>query len=195
MGFSVNERGAWQDEPDVSRPPHVNRIRNTGASWRRAAGVALLVVAPSLSSCTTSPAITADNPIFTGIDPATVQEVLASEAVKSRLVGDSDEQRQMRLQGTAANFVLCRQAYDAYRSWLTTGTPPRLPAPINFEHPIQPAVQQYVLDRKEFTAHLESGEISALRSHLVNETGCGAWIPVNPGEQTGPTIADAVRGG
>ena len=154
------------------------------------AGLAVM----TLTSCSSSHEVSADDPIFVGIDHRVAEEVLASTAVKERTQGDDEATTKMQLQGIALNFVLCRQAYAAYREWVTTGTQPSLPRPVRVQQPIRAAYSQYRRDRQMFGEELASGDIDVLRSHLLNDTGCGVWIPAKPGDQSGPTIADAVRG-
>lgn len=148
----------------------------------------------ALTGCASSEGVRADDPIFAGVDKNVTEEVLASSAVKDRTQGDDEATQKIRLQGIALNFVLCRQAYAAYRGWVTTGAVPSLPRAATLQHPIETAYTQYQRDRKSFGYDLDSGDVEVLRSHLMNETGCGAWIPAKPDDQRGPTIADAVRG-
>lgn len=153
----------------------------------------LLVFA--LTACASQAAgPSADDPEFEGIDRSVVEEVLASKAVAFRTAGDDQQMLLTRLQGIALNFVLCRQAYSAYEDWRTTGLPQMLPVPLHVAKPRQMAYAQYRRDWTEFQRLLSGGDIDVLRGRLLNESGCGVWIPLKPGDQAGPTIAEAIQG-
>jgi hypothetical protein len=131
----------------------------------------------------------ADATYFAGLDPAVVTEVLQNPAVQERIQGDSREDREMRLQGSVINFVVCRDLLRVYRTWVTTGAAPE-PAPL-------PAPEDPRADwRTEFSHVLRaagSGDPDQLRQALTGEGTCGSWIPATPGQPAGPTIEDAIR--
>lgn len=134
------------------------------------------------------------DPVFAGLDPMLVEEVLASPAAQWRVEGDNEELAASRYQGMVRNFALCRSAFAAYQEWLTSGSAPDLPAqPV----PTNPGLYASDLDSsiEIYRDLLSSGDISLLRDELTKETGCGSWVPASPQDSDGPTIATAIRGG
>lgn len=156
--------------------------------------LACLVVAVAMAGCGGSDSqITASDPAFAGLDQAVVKEVLDSKIARERVEGDEHSAAVGRYQGMVRNFVACRDALGVYQSWVKTGTAPKFPAQAK---PANPAPFAEDMDREidTFTKEVSSGDISLLRDHLTNQSGCGNWIPAQPGDESGATIADVVRG-
>jgi hypothetical protein len=159
-----------------------------------AAGV---VVATSFALLLTgfddSPDLSADSAIFEGLDPAVVQEVLDSPVAFGKVQQMEEDTQASMAQGIVRNFVQCRGAYSAYRSWLTTATAPAVPALSDPTAPVEPSNEATERAQVVIAAAIRSGEPAQLRDFLVGEARCGEWIPVVPGEPAGDTIADAVE--
>lgn len=135
----------------------------------------------------------ADDPVFAGLDTAVVREVLASPAAQQRVAGDDGAAAKARYQGMVRDFIACRSAFSVYQTWVATGEAPAFP---DQPRPTNPAATATQLDQdiQQLRDHASSGDISLLRDDLTTESGCGHWIPVKPGDPSGPTIADAVNG-
>jgi hypothetical protein len=133
------------------------------------------------------------DPVFAGLDQSVVVEVLANPQAQQNTAILPVSQRNAMWQGMVENFVMCRQVLDVYQSWTATGTAPSDPLPITTpQHPAAsfPAV---VNAYRFYDSEIASGDPSRLRNDLLNHSGCGVWVPANPGDSTGPTIADIVR--
>lgn len=153
--------------------------------------MALLLVGGCAGS---SDVLEASDPVFAGLDPAVVQEVLSSDAARDRVAGDDPATAASRYQGMVRNFSFCRSALEVYETWMRTGVAPEFPSQ---DVPENPAASADTMDReiRRVERLVGGGDISLLRADLTNENGgCGVWIPANPGEPEGPTIADVVNG-
>lgn len=165
---------------------------------RGSVGAAVVItcaaVVALLGGCTTdSSTQIRQRAVLSGLPPAVVEEVLSSKAVAVRTASLEAAGAETMLQGITLNFILCRQAYDAYSKWISLGMAPTLPSPTRPDHPDEIAYADYLTSRAQYVQALGSGDAELLRSLLLNDSGCGAWIPVHPGDQAGLTIADAVR--
>jgi hypothetical protein len=152
------------------------------------------VIGVFTSGCATAGAeLSASEPAFAGLDAAVVAEVLGSPAARTNVAGDDPAVAASRYQGMVRNFTACRDALTVYQEWVATGVAPLLPVQ---PAPDNPAASDKAM--KQVIARLEreaaSGDISLLRAELTNDSGCGAWIPAEPGNASGPTIADVVNG-
>lgn len=148
---------------------------------------AVLLVAALSVGCSTRPSADAD--YFAGLDSTVVAEVLANPVVQERVGHEPREQKETRLQGIVINFIVCRDLYRVYQAWITNGD---LPEPNPLPVPDDPRADW----PSEFSGVLDaarSGDPELLRTVLTVESSCGAWIPLTPGDISGPTIADAVR--
>jgi hypothetical protein len=154
--------------------------------------LALMLVTTGCSAESAQSASTA--PELLGLDAVVVEEILNSQIVSKRLSGMAEDATAAMRQGIAMNFPLCRAAYSAYKTWLETGEVGELAEINQPDQPIQLVMQQYSRDRALFSDALHSGDIAILRDLLTNQSGCGAWITVSPGVESGQTIAKAVRG-
>lgn len=157
-------------------------------------GVLLTAVALAACSAGENSAPAVSDKTFSGLDATVVREVLDSRVAKERVAGDQPAVAAARYQGMVRNFIACRAALAAYQTWVASGVAPELAAqPV----PAYPAANAVDMDREiqGIQRDLASGDITVLRDSLTNPTGCGVWIPAKPGDQTGPTIADVVKGG
>jgi len=164
---------------------HVGMFRNS----RLAVGVVAVSLILNVSACSGNDQPTPDAPYFAGLDPAVVAEVLANPVAQSRIEGDAQADKERRLQGMVINFIVCRDMYRVYETWLTTGVAPE-PSPIPQPHdPRADWNTQFGV----LTDAARSGDIDRLRSVIIGEGTCGNWIPLHPGQPDGPTIEDAIR--
>ena len=152
-------------------------------------GAALLLT--GCSSKAASP--DADSPAFAGLDVNVVAEVLENPTAVERIKGEPDDTQDSMAQGIARNFIVCRNALDVYQTWIDTGVRPDLaPLPMP-DNPVDPSARLWESDYASLEARAESGDPANLRDWLTLEGSCGAWIPANPGDPNGPTIADVVE--
>jgi len=163
---------------------------------RRARLIALsIILGGLLSACgadASKPANT--DPIFAGLDPAVVQEVIASPVAADRVSGLQGDQALTLWQGMVRNFTLCRSGYQGYKTWVKTGQPVPLvkqPAPTHPGHNLD--TDEITLTEKAYRQAIQGGDISSLRGLLTNDSGCGSWVPAEAGNANGPTIAQAVK--
>lgn len=155
-----------------------------------AAGVAVALLVPA--SCS-PPVPTADADVFEGLDPATVAEVIDDPVAWGKVLDEDDPTRTSMAQGIVRNFLQCRGAYEAYRTWVVDGTTPDVPEPSRPTRPIEPAQAAIARSQTFIEDAIASGDPAQLRDFLVGEARCGEWIPVTAGDRDGPTIAEAVR--
>lgn len=137
--------------------------------------------------------ISAQDPAFAGLPHELVAEVLESPVAKQRVAGDDEALAKARYQGMVRNYSACRAALAVYQEWVRSGSPPAYPPQ---PRPSNPASFAEDMDRDiaNFRQLARSGDISLLRQELTSDSGCGAWIPAKPGDPSGPTISDVVRG-
>lgn len=159
---------------------------------RVAAGAVVASFAVLLAGCGGAPDLAADSEVFEGLDRAVVHEVLESPVASGKVEQAAEESRASMAQGIVRNFLQCRGAYAAYRSWVTTGTAPAVPAPSDPVVPLEPSNETTERAQVDIHTAIRSGEPARLRDFLVGEGRCGEWIPVRPGDPAGDTIADAV---
>lgn len=152
------------------------------------APVAALLVA----GCAASGNVEADSPIYDGLDPVVVEEVLANPSARGKIDTMPEDVRESMAQAIVRNFIQCRDALDLYNTWVTVGELPALPElPVPTE-PIEPGNEAIVSDRQHIEDALASGEPDNLKGFLVGEGRCGEWIPADPENPNGPLIADEV---
>lgn len=184
-GYSAPVQGS--DGPVISH--------RVGRQRARRLGVLAFALAPLLAltaACSAQPApLSAADPIFAGLDPAVVSEALAHPQLKENWEGLPDDDK-ARAQNAVRNFANCRASLWVYQEWLRSGKAPSYPPQAR---PTNPQKWAADMDREvELSTKLASGgDISALRADLVNESGCGSWIPAKPGDINGPTVGDVVR--
>lgn len=155
--------------------------------------VGLSSVALLLAACSGSPDLSAESAIFEGLDGAVVQEVLDSPVAFGKVKQMTEDVQASMAQGIVRNFVQCRAAYSAYESWVTTGVAPQAPPVSTPTQPVEPSNETTDRAQAVIESAIASGEPSRLRDFLVGEARCGEWIPVDPGDPEGDTIADAVE--
>lgn len=164
------------------------------SAFRRTVGAVL--ASAVLAGCGDDESLALDpaDQAFAGIDKAIVTEVLENpEAAENIGLSATDGQAQSMAQGIALNFITCRAAGDAYRSWVMTGETPTTVTVPHVEHPIDPghqAVEDFVQAVNTATA---SGDPATLRANLSGPGSCGSWIPAEPGDVSGPTIEDTLE--
>lgn len=149
----------------------------------------------AITACGTNAAYPADSDIFEGLAPTAVDEVLANSVAVQKIDEASSDARNSAAQGIVINFLTCREAYLAFRSWLTTGTLPSLDP---FPEPVYPTEPSYSANRNQylhFQEAIESRDIEQLRFALTAEGSCGQWIPATANDIDGPTIKDAIEAG
>ena len=139
---------------------------------------------------------TPDDPIFDGLPRTVVVEVLANPRAQDDvriLTPVAPGARNSMWQGMVINFVQCRQLLVVYRTWSVTGRPGVLaPHPVP-GYPQEPSYRDVQVIDRFYRAAIASGDKARLRSDLLNESGCGVWVPATPGDAGGATIADVVR--
>jgi hypothetical protein len=134
--------------------------------------------------------------IFDGLPPDVVVEVLNNPAAQANIAMPlPTEDRDSMWQGMVGNFVMCRQLLDVYTTWRRTGAPPAQElAIVRPDHPLQPSYGDLQMLYKYYGEHIRNGQVTTLATDLTNDSGCGKWIPAAPGDSSGPTIAEVVRG-
>jgi len=163
----------------------------------RALAVLLLVAGCSSGPVVLSP----DGDYFEGLDPAVVEEVLASPVAVSQINQDclAEEDYERSGQAVVLRYTYCRELLRVYEEWLTTGTQPEWHSPTMPTFP-RVGTAGYPIDEGwdlilDYTEEvLASGDIELLRFELVNPNGTCAPDPAKPGDINGPTIADVVKG-
>lgn len=164
---------------------------------RLAVAACALACAATAAACSSQDDLAlpaASAPVFDGLDPAVVSEVLANpEASRKILEEETISARDSMAQGIVINFLTCREVASDYRTWVTTGVRPSLkPVPVVAE-PKQPSYgdAQAIHDRLE--SYVASGDPSQLAQTLTGPSSCGHWIPAKPGDVSGPTIEDSLK--
>jgi hypothetical protein len=62
------------------------------------------------------------------------------------------------------------------------------------DHPLQPSYGDLQMLYQFYGEHIRHGQVTTLADDLTNDSGCGKWTPAAPGDVSGPTIAEVVRG-
>lgn len=135
-----------------------------------------------------------DAPFFRGLPTEVVAEVLSNSNAQANVDILRPDERAHMWQGMAINFTFCRQEFSAYQTWVTTGVRP--PAPV-FTPPSQPVGDMLAAWNRDYAALrrlIESGDAATVARDLTGDASCGNWIPARPGDTSGPTIGDVVRG-
>lgn len=160
-----------------------------GAKAKSVLGTSVMVVV--VAGCSSGgQTYGASSPVFEGLDSSVTAEVLANHEALDRIKMTTKDHRDSLAQGVVENFVECRSAYRAYKSWILSGQQPELdPAP-RPSNPKEPSHADMLVTHKLVQDAIDSGDPGSLRSYLLNESGCGVWIPV---EKSGQTIAEAVK--
>lgn len=179
------------EDQSVTSDAVAARMRRCPGRFRLLAVIAGCILVTSCTAGATS--ISAQDPAFSGLPHELVAEVLESPVAKQRVAGDDEALAKARYQGMVRNYAACRSALGVYQEWMRTGRPPAYPPQ---PRPNNPASFAEDMDRDiaHFQQLARSGDISLLRQELVSDSGCGAWIPAKPGDPSGPTISDVVRG-
>ena len=146
----------------------------------------------SLAGCSGPLSLSVDDPVFAGLDPMVVEEVLDSPVTAERVEGDDEATAKGRYQSMARNFAACRSALWVYQEWVKTGVAPAFPAQ---PRPVNPSSGAVYMDRDidDFTRIAAGGDIDELRRELTSDGTCGIWIPAKPRDLSGPTISDVVK--
>ena len=129
---------------------------------------------------------------FVGLDPAVVAEVLSNPVEHSRIEGKSSDSKNLA-QVRVIHFIMCRDVLRVYQEWLKTGYVTELrelPKPTYKEE----GFYTWDYDYEKFEKVLATGSIDELREQLTQELSCGRSVPHQPGDISGPTIADIVLG-
>ena len=134
--------------------------------------------------------------IFDGLPVDVVVEVLNNPAAQANIdMPLPADDRDSMWQGMVGNFVMCRQLLDVYTKWTKTGAPPvQELAIVRPDHPLEPSYGDLQMLYQFYGEHIRHGQVTTLADDLTNDSGCGKWIPAAPGDVSGPTIAEVVRG-
>lgn len=122
-----------------------------------------------------------------------MQEVLRnpeSEIVISALPKSTHDRA---WQYTIAEMDACRDLYEAYQEWLRTGQRPALPA---WDVPGTPEPGYLELAQpaeRVMRDAYEAGDPAQVSAYLTAEGSCGTWVPAQPGDVNGLSIAKAIR--
>jgi len=157
----------------------------------RALAVLLLVVA----GCSGGPVVLSpDGDYFDGLDPALVAEVLGNPTSKWVIGSFEGEEQEQVAQGSVVNYGYCREMLRVYQEWTITGVRPELEPPRMPDSPRGDLAYWWGLTRAEAEDLLASGDIEQWRLGLANPNGNCAHVPAKPGDISGPTIAEVVKG-
>jgi hypothetical protein len=97
-------------------------------------------------------------------------------------------------QASVRNMIFCREELHIYQGWAATGQPPAItPGPVP-AHPLEPGSAAIVQDYTRLKAAVRSGDPRQLQVELTGNGSCGQWVPATPGDPSGPTIAQVVKG-
>ena len=154
--------------------------------------VILAVLCLAVAGCTGDDVFDPDARHFDGLDPAVVAEVLSNPVERSRIERESSDQKNLA-QVRVINFIMCRDVLRVYQEWLKTGYVTELrdlPAPTYEEE----GFYTWDYDYESYKNILATGSIEELRKSLTQEPSCGRSVPHQPGDISGPTIADVVLG-
>jgi hypothetical protein len=178
------------------RDMNMGKVAAVASFGLLALGVIGTVAAGNVGSAETSwPSV--DSAIFDGLPRDVVSEVLANPQAQDNVQiwpADATEQRNALWQGMVINFVQCRQLLGIYQAWEVSSSAPELPPVTLPANPVGSVVKDASVVDSFYRSEIASGDIARLRADLTNESGCGAWIPVKPGDSSGPTIASLVGG-
>lgn len=130
---------------------------------------------------------------FEGLDPMVVAEVLANPIERSRIEKRASDAQKNLAQVRVISFILCRDAFRVYQEWQTTGYPSdlRIPPTPTYE---EPGWYTWKYDNENITKSIKTGNIEELRHRLTENGSCAQGVPAQPGDFSGPTIADVVQG-
>lgn len=140
-----------------------------------------------------APDLSAESAVFEGLDTAVVQEVLDNPEAFGKVKQMEEGVQASMAQGIVRNFIQCRAAYSAYESWLTTGVAPTPPPVSTPTQPVEPSNETTDRAQAYIEAGIASGDPAQLRDFLVGDARCGEWIPADPGDPSGDTIAVRVK--
>ena len=130
---------------------------------------------------------------FEGLDPIVVAEVLANPIERSRIETKASNAQKNLAQVRVISFIMCRDALRVYQEWLTTGFPSdlRIPPTPTYE---EPGWYTWKYDNENIIKSIKTGSIEELRNRLTENGSCAQGVPAQPGDFSGPTIADVVQG-
>lgn len=161
------------------------------------AACALACAAVLFSGCSSDgdAGVGTDSAAFAGIDGDVAREVLSNPVSSAKIEEETTESsRASMAQGIALNFIMCRSTAQLYQDWVRTGVAPELPAVPTVDEPQQPAYDDTLLTQERLGDLIASGDPAELLGFLTGESSCGHWIPATPGDVSGPTIEDSLRG-
>ena len=130
---------------------------------------------------------------FVGLDPAVVAEILSNPVERSRIESKPSDSQKNLAQVRVIAFIMCRDGLRVYQEWLNIGYANALreqPTPTYEER----GDYTWDYDYENFEQSIASGNIEELRDRLTQEGSCGRSVPHQPGDISGPTIADIVLG-
>lgn len=156
-----------------------------------------LVIGVSISlliyGCSGDDQLTTDAPFFRGLDPAVVAEVLAHPH-HAQVLRSEGAERDSQAQARVILFSVCRDAFQAYRRWLSTGQAPTLEPLPRPEQPLEPGYPAWQEEYERLQDIVATGDPDGLRRWISSEGGCGTHVPARPGDVGGPTVSQAVAG-
>lgn len=153
----------------------------------------LLAFCLFLVGCASNNVLDPDAEHFAGLDPAVVAEVLSNPVERSRIERKSSDSQKNLAQVRVIAFIMCRDVLRVYQEWLNNGYAPNLreqPTPTYEEE----GDYTWDYDYENFEKSIASSNIEELRARLTQEGSCGRSVPHQPGDISGPTIADVVLG-
>lgn len=155
------------------------------------------VVVSGCSSDNLAAGLDPDGQYFEGLDPLVVDEVLADPyRLDALLYLVPEDDREGQAQVMVVNTILCRDGYQYYQEWTTTGVAPEIPElakPTNPDDDFYPLVVQ--ITYADFVDTIESGDPEELRIWLAEtDSCCGQFVPVIPGDWEGLSISEALNG-
>lgn len=157
-------------------------------------GVSLVFAGLMLAGCSSQTGINVPPEVVAGLDPQVVREVLTNPgAVETIELAPGDEYRHGYIQGITINFIVCRDALRVLETWRSTGQRADLaPLPVP-DYPVETAYKAWQENYAVLQGTLASGEIDRLVKWIADPAGCGSTVPAQPGELSGPTVAERAR--
>lgn len=147
----------------------------------------------ALVGCSTAGGLSADAPIFRGVDRAIVEETLGEPVLKDRYDNDEDRKTQDQMvQARAFDYQACRAAYEAYKTWRIKGTPGTLPALTAPTEVVTDGFKAINDENEQRIRWMQDNDIEAFQASLVGEMKCGREIPVASRDYGGQKIEDAI---
>lgn len=155
--------------------------------------ITLLTFCLFIIGCAQDNVFASDAKHFEGLDTTVVAEVLANPIERSRIEKRASDAQKNLAQVRVISFIMCRDALRVYQEWLTTGFPPdlRIPPTPTYE---ESGRYTWKYENENITQSIKTGNIDELRSRLTENGSCAQSVPAQPGDFSGPTIADVVQG-